>query len=125
MSLSDGVEFQVADLSFHWPLYPLEWERLSELTSRIYMHGHDRFGSWIVECLEAHGNQAYKQVWSIPLQYGNALGIINSKVMWQQAFLTRQIPVKNKKSVKGEQDMQTIAVLRDSVARCLIFDHGV
>jgi hypothetical protein len=125
MSFSDGVEFQVADLSFHWPLHSLEWEHLSELTSRIYIRGRDQFGGWKVELLEAHENQTYKQIWSIPPQYGNTLGIINSKIMWLQAFLARRIPVKNKKSAKGKQDMQTIAVLRDSVARCLIFDHGV
>jgi hypothetical protein len=121
LSSPDGVRFQVADLSIHWPLYDLEWP-LSQLKSRTYIRGRDQFGGWKVECAESDKSGEWVQTWSIPPQYGDVLGVINSKIMWMQAFLTRSIPVK-KKSKKGQQDMQTIKVLRDSVARCLIFDH--
>jgi hypothetical protein len=123
LSLQDGVQW--ADLSEYWPLQALKWPLAPEFRSKIYIRGVDQFGGWKVEQVETRKSREWVQIWSIPPQYGNILGVINSKIMWLQAFLATRISVKNKKSDKGKQEMQTIKILRDSVARCLIFDYTV
>jgi len=115
-----GVAWRVDNHGYLWPLDDLGSALPQKYRlSKIFVRGRDDFEGCKVDMEYSRNGKKFIKSYSIPMQYEDVLGIINSKIMWLQAFLARR---KNKGSRKSKE---TLAILHDSVSRTLKFDFDI